>query len=132
MGALTADRNTKFRDGNQYEYPVAASTKIFGGAIVGISTSTGLAAPMTAATTWKAVGIAEGLADNSAGAASAINVKVRRGVFLLVNGESITDASIGATAYANDDQTVYTTSTGRSAVGTIRKVSSDGVWVQFI
>lgn len=131
MSALTADRNTKYRDGLQYEYPVAASTKIYAGSLVGINSS-GLAAPMTAATTWKAAGVADAEADNSAGAASAINVKVKRGVHLLANGESITNASIGATAYANDDQTVYTTLTGRSAVGTIRLVTSEGVWVEFI
>lgn len=130
MTALAADRSTPERAGKQFEFPVAASTKIYAGSLVGIGTSTTYAAPMTAATTWKCVGVAQELADNSSGANAAINVKVQRGVFRFVNGESITRASIGATAYADDDQTLYTTSTGRSAVGTIRSVDSVGVWVE--
>lgn len=130
MAALTADRSTVSRDAVQFEFPVAASTKIYAGALVGVGTATTYAAPMTAATTWKCVGVAQELADNSAGANGAINVKVQRGCFRFVNGESITRASLGATAYANDDNTVYTTSTGRSAVGVIRDVDASGVWVE--
>jgi hypothetical protein len=132
MTALAVDRNTKTRDGLQFEFPMAAAKKIFAGALVGLDTTTGLAAPMTSANTWKVVGIAEELADNSAGAASAINVKVRRGCVLLVNGDTITNASVGATAYADDDQTVFKAAGTRSVVGTIRSVdiAGGGVWVQ--
>jgi len=130
MAALTADRNTKWRSGVTFQFPVAAATKIFAGSLVGINASN-VAVPMTASTALKSVGLAQELADNSAGAASAINVKVTRGLALLANGETIVLSDIGATAYANDDQTVYTTATGRSAIGIIRDVTSEGVWVEF-
>ena len=130
MAALTADRNTKWREGVNFQFPVAAATKIFAGSLVGINASN-VAVPMTASTALKSVGLAQELADNSAGAASAINVKVTRGLALLANGETIVLSDIGATAYANDDQTVYTTATGRSAIGIIRDVTSEGVWVEF-
>lgn len=44
MTALTKDRNTKRRDGVQYSDPVAASTKVFAGALVCINAS-GFAVP---------------------------------------------------------------------------------------
>ena len=65
MTALTQDRNTLRRDGNQIEPPVAAATKIFGGSIVCINTATGYAVPGSTSTTLKAAGVAEDRADNS-------------------------------------------------------------------
>lgn len=130
MTAASQDRNTKERAGKDFEYPVVAAAKIYAGTLVGIGTGTGFAAPMTAAATWKVAGVARELADNSAGANGAIAVKVKRGVFLFGNGESITLAALGATAFANDDNTIFTTSTGRSACGLIRDVTSEGVWVE--
>lgn len=130
MSAATQDRATLVRDGKSFVLPVAASTKIFAGTLVAIASATGYAGPMTAATTWKVAGMAAENVDNSNGAAGDKTVRVTRGCFCFNNGESITRASIGATAYANDDNTVYTTSTGRSACGIIRNVDSDGVWVE--
>lgn len=130
MAALTANRNTVERDGKTLSLPVAASTKIYQGAIVCLNSS-GLAVPASTATTLKAIGRAEELADNSAGLASAISVKVVRGVFRYVNGESITLANVNETAYLTDDQTVCLTGTGKSVAGIIRDVDASGVWVQF-
>lgn len=130
MTAATQARNTKFREGKKLGYPVAAATKIYAGTLVGIGTGTAYAGPMTAATTWKVAGVAAADADNSAGLAGDIDVEVLRGVFCFANGESITLASVGATAYANDNQTIYTTATGRSACGIIRYASGEGVWIE--
>lgn len=135
MAALTQDRQTPRRISVDFEFPVAAATKIYGGSIVCINTS-GLATKGATSTTLKAVGIADASADNSAGAASAIRVKVRRGCFKLANSAStdqITLADIGADAYIVDDQTVAKTSgsSTRSVAGVIRDVESDGVWIEF-
>lgn len=130
MAALTANRNTVERDGKTLSLPVAASTKIYQGAIVCLNSS-GLAVPASTATGLKAIGRAEELADNSAGLASAISVKVVRGVFRYANGESITLANVNDTAYLTDDQTVCLTGTGKSVAGIIRDVDASGVWVQF-
>lgn len=134
MAALTADRNTPSRAGVDFSFPVAASTKIYAGAIVCINASN-VATKGATATGLKTVGVAKGLADNSAGLASAINVDVQRGVFRFANssaGDAIALADVGATCYVVDDQTVAKTDgTGtRSAAGTIRSVDADGVWVQ--
>lgn len=129
MAALTADRNTPRRAGDEYVDPVAASTVIYQGALVALDASGNLV-PGSVATTLTARGRAEQTVDNSAGSAGAKTCRVRRGVFRWVNGESIDRTDIGATAYIDDDQTVYTTSTGRSAAGTIVDVDADGVWVR--
>jgi len=132
--ALTADRATPRRDAVQFEFPVAASTKIYAGALVCLNSS-GLATKGAASTTLKAVGIAEALADNSAGLASAINVKVRRGCFRFLNssaGDLIALTEVGSDCYIVDDQTVAKTngSSSRSIAGKVRDVDADGVWVE--
>lgn len=135
MTALTQDRDTLRRDGNQMEPPVAAATKIFGGSIVAINAG-GYAVPGATATTLKAAGVSEHRADNSAGSAGAIRVRLRKGVHRFLNSAS-TDAialtDIGATCYIVDDQTVAKTNgTGtRSAAGNVFDVDADGVWVFF-
>lgn len=135
MAALTQDRNTLRRDGNQMEPPVAAATRIWAGAIVCINAS-GYAVPGATATTLKAAGVAEVRADNSAGAAGDIRVPTRKGVFRFANsssGDAIALTDIGATCFIVDDQTVAKTNgtNTRSAAGTVVDVDADGVWVRF-
>lgn len=134
MAALTADRNTPRRDAVQFEFPVAELIKIFAGALVCLNSSS-LATKGATATGLKTVGIAEALADNSAGADAAINVKVRRGCFRFGNSASadaIALADVGADCYVVDDQTVAKTSGSntRSVAGKIRDVDATGVWVE--
>ena len=135
MTALTQDRNTSRRDGNQVEPPVAATTRIWGGSIVCINAG-GYAVPGATATTLKAVGVAESRADNSAGAAGEIRVRLRKGPHHFANSASadlISLADIGADCYIVDDQTVAKTSgtNTRSVAGKVFDVDADGVWVDF-
>lgn len=130
MPALTADTTaTILRENELFSFPAAAATKFYKGGLIAINASN-LAVKMTAATGLKCVGVCQDGVDNSAGIAGAVQVPVRRGLHRFTNGESIVLSDIGALAYANDDQTVYKTATGRSAVGTIRDVDSQGVWVE--
>ena len=135
MSALTQDRNTSRRDGNQVEPPVAATTRIWGGAIVCINAA-GFAVPGATATTLKAVGVAEGRADNSGGAAGDIRVRCRKGPHRFANSGS-TDAialtDVGSDCYIVDDQTVAKTNgtNTRSVAGRVFDVDADGVWVAF-
>ena len=134
MAALAADRLIRERELKRYEFPVAATAKIFAGAIVCINASS-LAVKGTVATGLKTVGIAEELCDNATGADSALKVKVRRGVFQFANsasGDAIALADIGADCFIVDDQTVAKTngSSTRSIAGKIRDVDADGVWVE--
>lgn len=130
MSALTGDRNTKRRDGAQFEFPVAEETLIYAGALVALAT--GVAHPGAAPgdpLTGVVVGVAEARADNSDGAAGDIKVKVRRGVYRFANGDAIDLTDIGNNAYVTDDQTVQAASTDTVPAGVIRDVDDQGVWV---
>lgn len=134
MPAQTADRPTPKRDGKRFAFPVAAATRLFAGSLVCINAS-GLATKGAVSTTLKAVGVAVEQADNSAGAASDINVNVERGVWLMANssaGDLIARADIGSQCFIVDDQTVAKTNGGstRSVAGVVRDVDAQGVWVE--
>ena len=135
MTALTADRKTPARDGDLVSHPVAATTRIYAGALVALDRS-GNAVPGATSTTLTAVGRAEDNIDNSAGLAGALNVTVRRGVFRYDNEATdlVARANIGANCYIVDDATVAKTNgTGtRSVAGKIVDVDSDGVWVEIL
>jgi hypothetical protein len=64
----------------------------------------------------------------SVGAAEAgSTIRVEQGVFIWVNGSSITAANIGKPCFVQDDQTVKTT--GTLVAGVVKKVDSKGVHV---
>lgn len=134
MAALTKDRAVPQRPAEDFGFPVAASTKIFAGALACINASGYLTKGATA-TTLKCVGIAKEVADNSAGANGAITGKVKRGCFPFANSAStdqITLADVGSDCYIVDDQTVAKTSgsSTRSVAGKVRDVDATGVWVE--
>lgn len=134
--ALSADRATPNRGaGLRRGLPVAASTRIYAGALACVSTSTGYATKGATATTLRAVGVAVEHADNSSGLAGDISVQVERGVWLMLNSASadqLTRADIGADCYIVDDQTVAKTSGSntRSVAGKVWDVDASGVWVE--
>ena len=134
MAALTKDRNTPSREGNDFSYPVAASVKCLAGGIA-VLDAAGNVKPAVTATGLVTVGRFEATVDNSSGAAAVVNAPVQRGVFQFANsaaGDAITKAEIGDTCYLVDDQTVAKTNgtNTRSAAGTIVDVDSAGVWVR--
>jgi hypothetical protein len=136
MTALTQDRNTLRREGLAMEPPVAAATKIYGGSIVAINAA-GYAVPGATATTLKSAGVAEHRADNSAGAAGDIRVRVRKGPHVFANSaaaDAIALTDIGADCYIVDDQTVAKTNgtNTRSVAGKVFDVDAGGVWVNFL
>lgn len=132
MAALTVERATP-RFGEvvipRQSFKVAASTKIFHGALV--VANSGLAAGGTAATGLIALGKALSTVDNSSGAAGDLSIEVEGGVFKFENASTntIADANVGADCFIDDDQTVSTDSTGKSRAGKVVKVESDGVLV---
>lgn len=103
--------------------PLAAGV-FYVGALVGYDTSDLRLKPWITATTLQPAGVC----FEAAGANSA-SVKIKSGIFKLVNAGDITGAHVGTAAYGTDDQTVTITSAGRSVVGNIVKVESDGVYV---
>jgi hypothetical protein len=133
--ALTADRNTPFKDGEIIVIPVAAGKKIFAGALVAAN-ATGFATPGATAATLTYLGRAEEFVDNSAGADGATTVQIRRGKafkFKTAAGDPVVQADLGKTCWITDDETVSKTNAGgttQSAAGKVVGVESDGVWVQ--
>ncbi len=135
MAALTAARNTVQAGWDAYQnrlsYPVAASTKIYAGAMVALNAA-GFAIPASA-TAIKVVGVAEATVDNTAGANAALSVSVRRGSFPFNNkaADLVTQADIAAPAlcYVDDDNTVRHTATGSIAAGRPLGIDANGMVV---
>ena len=135
MAALTKARNTTMRQGDMRETPVAASVRIFKGALLMRDTD-GNIKPGATETGAVGIGRAEEAADNSGGAAGDLTAKWRAGVFQFGNsaGADEIDASdIGTVCYIVDDQTVAATdATGtRSKAGIVEDLDAGGVWVRF-
>ncbi len=134
MVALANNRSTPTKAGELYSLGVGATQKIFQGAIV-CRNATGFAVKGATATTLKALGRAEALADNTSGADGAITVAYRSGCFKFANsaaGDLIANADVGNDCFIVDDQTVAKTNGGatRSIAGKIDSVDADGgVWV---
>lgn len=117
MATLAQDKPRAFGVGDFNELPVIASDIIFEGAAVGDNGS-GLARPLVAADPF--LGFAKERCDNSAGAASARNVKLfeRGKIELDVTGVA-SAADVGEAVYASDDDTFTLTAAGNSAIGKV-------------
>ncbi|MFN7193841.1 MAG: hypothetical protein ACK5U4_20585 [Rhodospirillales bacterium] len=131
---LSAPRETvQYLEPVERVLPVEAGVRIFQGALVVFAA--GLARPGRVATTDTAVGVAMAEANNIGGAASAISVQVRRGVFCFRNstaGDLIARSDIGANCFIADDDLVAKTNgaSTRSIAGRVYDVDARGVWVE--
>lgn len=133
MTALTSDRNTPQRSGDNRNFPVKAATTLFAGGLAAIDT-TGMLVPASAVATLKVVGRNERQVVNP-GANGDARADVKTGIFRLANSTStdaITLADVEAVCYVVDDQTVAKTSnsSARPVAGTIFDVDDQGVWVK--
>lgn len=119
MATLAADKSRKFgvSEGPHSNLPVVATDIIYQGAAVGDNAS-GYFRPLVAGDVFQGFAFAQ--ADNSAGAAGAIDVEVRTSgeVTLSVTGVSGV-GDVGETVYATDDDTFTLTASGASAIGKI-------------
>lgn len=130
--ALTADRNTTSRDGNQLSLAVAAAKKIYAGALVARDAA-GRATPAADTAGLIVVGMAETQVDNSAGAAGDLNVTVRRNrAFHFANSatQPLTIADIGGNALVEADDIVAKVSTNSIVAGKVLDVDATGVWIE--
>ena len=136
MAALTADRNTPYRDGELVSFPVkgGAFRTIYVGAIV--VSDAGYAKPGVKEVNKIYLGRAEEQVRVFSGDADGDkNVLVRLGrAFKWDNapgGDAITQADIGKTPYIFDDQTVTAVATDATPMTglIILSVDADGVWV---
>jgi hypothetical protein len=130
MTTLAANSPRAYEGGNRNSYPVIASDIIYEGAAVGLVDATGHAQPL--ANPNRFAGFAEEKADNSAGAAAAIRVRVVESgkIQLSVTGAVITD--VGQPVYATDDDTFVFSPVSGVFIGFVdRFVSSGKVIVAF-
>jgi len=127
MTTLATDTPRAYEIGDRNEYPVIAADIIYEGSAVGLVIGSGHARPLTSVDRF--VGFAEAKADNSAGAAAAINVRtIKRGAIQLsVTGAVITD--VGQPVYATDDNAFSFVPTSGVFIGFMRRYVSAGVAV---
>lgn len=133
MAALTNSRNTpELADGGRMQlYPVEANTTVYLGGIVALNAN-GNAVPASSVAGLKIIGRAERVHDgipgenaaNNPGAAGAISLVCRRGVFMYaVNDGSIGAAQVGQIAYAVDDNSVSASDGSGAAAVTAQTVA---------
>ena len=127
MTTLAVNAPRVYEGGERNEFPVIASDIIYEGAAVGIVVGTGHARPLAAGDRF--AGFAEAKADNSAGAAAAINVRVVESgkIQLAVTGAVITD--IGQPVYATDDNAFTFSPVTSVFIGFVHRFVSSGVVV---
>ena len=131
MTTLAADSPRTYQVGGIEEYPVIASDIIYEGAAVG-ENAAGYSRPLAAGDVFQ--GFAEEQADNSAGSAGDVNVRVKtRGRIVVdVVGASAITANDRPAVYASDDDTFTLTSTSNSLVGYVsRWISGTSCVVEF-
>lgn len=120
--ALTETAVRQFEVGDRNDLPVAASAKIFSGAYVGDNAS-GFARPLVAGDPF--FGIAERLADNSAGAAGAIRCRVIERGKVVADVTGATGAGdVGSSVYASADDTLTLTALANTLVGKVARYVS--------
>lgn len=124
MTTLATNKLRDYQMGDKEEYPVIAADIIFQGAAVGENGS-GYARPLAAGDPF--LGFAEAIADNSAGAAGAINVNVKaRGRIVLPISALAITANDRPAVYASDDDTFTLTATSNSPIGFVSRWVSTG------
>lgn len=128
--ATATERDTPARTGSSIVL-TQGSNIVYAGTLVCVN-SAGLVEHATDAASKKVIGRAEVTQDNTGSSYSATRtIKVGRGIFRWVNGDSFTDANIGDLAYVEDNQTVQTGASASQDIiaGVIIDVDADGVWV---
>ena len=123
MTTLAADKVRDYSLGDHNDLPVIAADIIYEGAAVGDNGS-GYARPLVAGDLFR--GFALRKADNAAGAAGDITVKVvRRGrIVLPISALAITD--VGKFVYASDDDTYTLTQGSNTCIGYVSRWVSTG------
>jgi len=116
--------------GSGFGYPVLGGVRIFGTTLVGL-TSEGFAAPIQHEDVIAFAGVSEERIDNRDGSNGHETVETERPC-LNWPVENADISNIGDVVYAADDNTLQLAeSNGALAVGEIRAIDAEGIWVQF-
>ena len=106
MTALSEDKQIELQDGVEKDFPVAATEKIYGGALVCVNAA-GYALEGSDTANLIFQGIAMNQKDNGSGANGDLDVVLRRrGLVKVIMDTVITIANVGDNVYLVDDQTV--------------------------
>jgi hypothetical protein len=130
MTTLAVNKPRSYEGGNRNAFPVIAADIIYEGAAVGLVAASGHARPLVAGD--KFGGFAEARADNSGGAAAAINVRVIESgkIQLPVTGAVISDQAVDhLPVYASDDDTFSFNPADGSFIGFFDRYVSAGVGI---
>ena len=135
MSVATIDRAASQKDGKYYSaVPMAAAVNVPAGTVGTVSTA-GLAGPSSNATYNRVLGLVERGADNTAGAASALTVDIRRDIAAVFENDVTNPVlvdHIGQTVKWVDNQTCAAPATASlPSGGVIQRVDSAGVLVYF-
>jgi len=126
MAALTKGTPRTFdltRREQTNTHPVKAASKIYRGSAVGEDSSTGDARALVAQDVF--LGFAEEDADNSAGAAGAVEVGVRESGSIVIDVTGVSSkANIGEKVYAASDNDFTLTSTSNTLIGKVLRHES--------
>jgi hypothetical protein len=130
MTTLAANKPRTYEGHHRIEenaYPSIASDITYEGAAVGMNNAAGTVGPLGTSSCVRFIGFAGAKCDNSAGAASALNVDVvsQGHVVLPVTGAVITD--VGLPVYATDDDTFAFSPVSGYFVGYVHRWISAGV-----
>lgn len=123
MSTLAVNTPRDYDLGDVNEFPVIATDIIYEGAAVG-DNAAGYARPLQAGDPFR--GFAEAQADNSAGSAGDVNVRVKTcgKVKLAIASLAITD--VGKDVYASDDNTFTLTQSTNTRIGHVHRWISTG------
>lgn len=108
--------------------PVAADTRVYGGALVALDAAGNAVPAAPASSVMRGVAMAE--ADNTAGAAGDLAVETLRGCWLIKNDGSLDRTHIGQSAYVVDDETVG--AAGTLVAGKCLDITDGGVVVEIL
>ena len=123
MVTLAQNAPRELYQGDFHDLPVIASDIIYQGAAVG-DNGAGYARPLVAGDAFR--GFADDKADNSSGAAGAIDVRTRKrgSIKLAISALAITD--VGKDVYASDDDTFTLTQGSNTRIGFVSSWISTG------
>ena len=127
MTTLSANKPRAYEGGSINAFPCVATDILYEGSAIGLVAASGHARPLTSVDRF--CGFAKRTADNSAGAAAAINVEVyeKGKVVLPVSGAVITD--FAQPVYASDDDTFTLNPADGAFIGFVHRFVSAGVVV---
>lgn len=129
--ALSKDRSTPYRKGDDVGHPVKAGALLYAGALVVLDG--GYAAPGHEATGLIAVGRSEQPYDNRGGQDGDLTAAIRTGVLRFANDAAapVERSHIGSLCYVVDDERVSASDGGgtRSVAGRIFDLEDAGVWI---